>query len=351
MRKIVSATISLILLFVAQSVLAQPNLVANGGFEEPVVTDPAQWDIFSSGTGGLGWTVEWRSDIPSYWPNPGNWDRPDPALQELQAGVNGWLPQEGAQYTELDSDWYGPGHPQNGEPASIKIYQNLSTGAGCKYELKFYFSPRPGTGADDNILEVKWKGVVLDTLSRTGGSQTDWSEHTYTVTASGATTRLEFTDLGTANSLGTFLDNVSVVKVFCPIRGGDIEVDTDNCAVVKNDVTVVADTGDNEIEGGKGFIMTGDAGALADVFTVTNENITRIKAPCADCSGDVTVDNDNHAFVKNDVTVVADTGDNEIESSGHHHGGSGGGFILTGDAGALATVVTKTNINLTRIRR
>ena len=180
------------------------ELVINGSFETPVVSDG--WDIFPSGTAGLGWTVEWRGDIPASW---GGYSRPDPALIELHRGVLGPA-QEGEQYTELDADWDGPGGSLSGEPASVKIYQDIPTIPGLTYNITYYFSPRPDTTAANNILEFSWDGNVEDTIGGAGSGSIIWSEHIYNFTASGNTTRLQFTDLGTADGLGTFLDNVSV---------------------------------------------------------------------------------------------------------------------------------------------
>ena len=180
------------------------ELVINGSFETPVVPDG--WDIFPSGTAGLGWTVEWRGDILANW---GGYSRPDPALIELHRGVLGPA-QEGEQYTELDADWDGPGGSLSGEPASVKIYQDIPTIPGLTYNIKFYFSPRPDTTAVNNILEFSWDGDVEDTIGGAGSGSIVWSEHIYNFTASGNTTRLQFTDLGIADGLGTFLDDVSV---------------------------------------------------------------------------------------------------------------------------------------------
>lgn len=180
------------------------ELVVNGSFETPIVS--GGWDIFPSGTSDLGWTVEWRGDIPVSW---GGYPRPDPANIEFHRGVLGPA-YDGDQYTELDSDWDGPGGSINGEPASVKIYQDISTIPGLTYNISFYFSPRPNTTAANNVLEFNWDGKVKDTLTAAGGGSITWSLYNYSFTASGNTTRLQFTDLGTADGLGTFLDNVSV---------------------------------------------------------------------------------------------------------------------------------------------
>lgn len=183
---------------------SEEELVINSGFETPIVSDG--WNIFPSGASGLGWTVEWRSDIPITW---GGYPRPDPAQIELHRGVLGPA-YAGDQYAELDTDWYGLGHPQSGEPASVKIYQDIPTIPGLTYNIHFYFSPRPNTNIANNILEFSWDGDVKATITAAGSGSIIWSEYTYNFTASGNTTRLQFTDLGTADSLGTFLDNVGV---------------------------------------------------------------------------------------------------------------------------------------------
>lgn len=182
------------------------ELVINRSFETPVVSNPEKWNIFPSGTSGLGWTVEWRADIPANW---GGYSRPDPALQELHRDVLGPA-YAGDQYAELDTDWDGPGGSLSGEPASVKIYQDIPTIPGLTYNITYYFSPRPNTIAANNVLEFSWDGDVKATTTVAGGGSINWSGYNYNFTASGTTTRLQFTDLGTADSLGTFLDNVSV---------------------------------------------------------------------------------------------------------------------------------------------
>ena len=129
------------------------------------------------------------------------------------AAVNGWLPAEGQQYIELDSDIDGPGGPLHGEAASSAVYQDLPTVVGLVYELTFAFSPRPGVA--DNALDISWGGAPVDVLTANGSgrSNTVWQYHTYQLTATSDSTRLEFGDASASDSLGTFLDDVSVVVV------------------------------------------------------------------------------------------------------------------------------------------
>ena len=219
----------------------QINLVANGSFENPIVTNPAGWDIFSNS--GLGWFVDWVSLFPLSY---NDYPRPDIASLELQAGVNGWLAQDGSQYAELDSDWDGPGGSLSGEPASAEIYQDVPTIPGKTYKIEFYFSPRPNTGSENNNLEFSWDGDVQDNISSAGAGANNWTKHSYNLLAEDTATRLKFSDEGTSDSLGTFLDNVSVSCVVSvpectdadqdgySIEGGDcgeIDCNDENAAV------------------------------------------------------------------------------------------------------------------------
>ncbi len=187
------------------------NLVSNGSFETPVVTDLHKWDIYVDGTVDLDWTVEWNHNITSY----NSYDRPDLALLEYQRGVNGWLPPVGSgdQYAELDTDWNGPSSGSlNGEPASVKIHQDIPTVPGNVYKIVFKFSPRPGTSLANNKLEFSWDGNLQATIQQAGSSNTVWTEYPYEISASGNFTQLQFADAGTPDSLGIFIDDV---RVYC----------------------------------------------------------------------------------------------------------------------------------------
>ena len=168
------------------------NLVLNGSFEDPAVANAAKWDVYQS--------------IPG-------WQLARGQMIEVQRNVRGWSAASGNQWVELDADIDGPGGGQNGEAASSAIFQDIATQPGDLYELRFAFSPRPGVV--DNALEVKWDGKVIDVISGDGNgrSDADWRYNSYFVAPSGDLTRLEFGDLSTSDSLGTFLDDISLVPV------------------------------------------------------------------------------------------------------------------------------------------
>ena len=188
------------------------NHVVNGGFETPVVSNPALWDIFPSGTAGLGWSVAWRDAGPTTF---GSQTRPATANLEFHRGVLGPA-FEGQQYAELDTDWGGPSDSGTGEPASVVISQTVPTVPGATYKLHFAFAPRPNTTADENELGVTWGGDSVATLGPVaGGGSIVWTPYDYPVTATTTSTTVSFTDLGTADSLGTFLDDVELTQTSC----------------------------------------------------------------------------------------------------------------------------------------
>jgi hypothetical protein len=192
-------------LLVTFAIMALPanaaNLITNGDFETPEVTTTQKWDIYDSGYSGLGWIVEWADSYVG---------APDPAHLELHRGVNNWAPYEGSQHAELDTDWQGPGGA-SGEEASVRIYQDIDTCTTATYTVSYAWSPRPGES--DNAIEVYWDGGLLATHSEDGSSNanTVWTLESHTgLSATGSITRLEFIETGTPNSLGMFLDAVSV---------------------------------------------------------------------------------------------------------------------------------------------
>jgi hypothetical protein len=225
-RLITASLLSVLSLFIISSMfLASPKtaegascadmseLLQNGDFEFPVVTKGYGWDIYPNGTPGLGWNVQWLSNTPSTF-NGGNGTDTRPTLGQLEIakkGFEGFDPSSGNQWAELDSDWSGP--DMVGEPASIRIFQDIQTVPGRTYTLAFDFSPRPSAPpASENVLVVNWDGQVIDTIatSSINNNQTQWTRHEYILMATSNNTRVQFSDGGTPNSYGTYIDNVSL---------------------------------------------------------------------------------------------------------------------------------------------
>lgn len=160
------------------AVPAQANLLVNGGFEADVIAT-GTYGIFSMLTGWLG--------------------LPDIELQNHVAGT----PVEGNQYIELDST------------RNSGLFQDFASTSGSHYAIRFDYSPRPGVAATSNGIEFLWNGMVLGTLALNGvgNGDTVWSSYDFTGVASGSTSRVEFRAVGTSDSLGGYIDNVSVAAI------------------------------------------------------------------------------------------------------------------------------------------
>lgn len=161
--------------------LGAQNIVANGSFEQPVISSNS-FAIFPSIPG---WTDISGCGI------------------EIQSGIAG-APDVGAQFVELDSN------------CSSTIVQTVTTAPGVTYALSFDFSPRPGVA--DNHVQIKWGSTVVADVTADGStlSNTRWLPYVVTVTATSASTTLSLADLSVSDGVGTYIDNVQVVP-FHPI--------------------------------------------------------------------------------------------------------------------------------------
>jgi hypothetical protein len=180
----------------AGTALAAPNLIVNGSFEEPNVPTPSL-GIFPSIPG---WSHQARAGTSS-------------SGIEVQDHIAG-APAAGAgdQFVELDSN--GPSH----------IFQNVATSVGSTYRLSFIYTPRPGTAAADNVFQVT-AGPASATLAPPAiVGATQWKTSTLDFTATAASSRIEFLDLGpeqAAGGVGAYIDLVSVELINSPpVCGG-----------------------------------------------------------------------------------------------------------------------------------
>ena len=157
------------------------NLVSGGSFEDPAVTGHGgTWQMFANGTAGLGWAVE-------------------NGPLELQRGILGGA-SDGAQHAELD----GRG--------SATISQVLDTEPGATYAVSFDYKARPDTPRHSNGLQATWNGADIAPGIVLGG---DWQTFTVRVLGTGSDV-IAFSDTGTSDGVGTFLDGVSVALVDGP---------------------------------------------------------------------------------------------------------------------------------------
>jgi hypothetical protein len=178
------------------SAFAQTDVIVNGSFESPQLP-VGTWSIFTSIDG-------W---VPTSCPI------------EVQAGIAGNA-ADGNQLLELDSN------------CSSEITQVVPTRAGAVYFLTYAFSPRPRV--IDNRLVVKWNGVPIATHVADGSQNagTVWTYYTATLVATGSSSSLSFADASVSDSVGTYLDDVTLIVMDAD---GDGHPDaTDNCVTTPN---------------------------------------------------------------------------------------------------------------------
>lgn len=159
-----------------------PNAVVNGSFERPLVPVGTTHPFPAI----RGWRLAFGPDIE---------------IQNHAAGD----PAIGRQFVELDSD------------ASSGIWQKVPTRPGRLYRLQLFFSPRPGTSAAENVLIVHWRRFVVGRIRADGRGLTNtaWRMYAFKVRAIRTSTRIELADRGISDSVGTYVDAVSLT----PWRG------------------------------------------------------------------------------------------------------------------------------------
>lgn len=159
------------------------NGVQNGSFEDPVISS-----VPNNGT----WAN--LSAIPGWNPTNGCGIE----LQENGDTNPASKAADGTQWAELASN------------CPSGIYQDVSTMPGWTYSLSYAYSAREGVAAND--MNVSWNGAVVRAVAAdgTGNAVPVWTSYTDTVTATTATTRLQFDDASDNGTVGDLLDAVSV---------------------------------------------------------------------------------------------------------------------------------------------
>jgi len=166
---------------------ASAQMVTNGGFESPTISDPCCNTVPPDPLPG--WTATPNVNV----------------VNGTFSSTNGNLAFEGTQYLDLV-----------GQGGTGSIYQDLTTSIGQTYTLTFayshnLFAPNEATSASASVAVGSLFGILMHNTGDT--SNLDWRVYTNTFTASGTTTRLTFTNLTGGPNEGLLLDSVSVAAV------------------------------------------------------------------------------------------------------------------------------------------
>ena len=179
-----------LVLAVLPAAFANANLIVNGSFETPNIPT-GKWGVYQAIDG---WETTFGAGIE---------------IQDNAAGS----PFHGNQHIELDS------HPSGNSNSGMR--QLIAVTAGQSYDLSFAWSPRPRIAADSLGLEVWFGGTLLDAIpgNGTGLTDTDWNVRSYTVTPNSDSVYLEFRATGTADTFGSYIDDVRLTSPPIPAPG------------------------------------------------------------------------------------------------------------------------------------
>lgn len=164
------------------------NLIVNGDFEDPFVTNPIGWNVYYAGQSFPGWTVgEGSVDIVRIVV---------PGFGDAFSGASG--------LQSVDLNGFSPG----------SIYQDIPTSAGTAYYLSFAMAGNVVGGPLIVHMDFLWQGGVIDTLTfdvgNHDGYNMGWTYYQYQLIApaSAGVTRLKFESLSNTGSRGPALDDV-----------------------------------------------------------------------------------------------------------------------------------------------
>jgi hypothetical protein len=155
----------------------------------------------------------------------GSWTTTSGTGIEIQTNgtVGGVSARTGDQYVELDSDT-SRGGGSGTTNSSMTTFLNL---VGGTYLLEWYYQPRTTTAGSNNIgvyLAGASQGLLarpLGSISSTSTLTPDWVKVSYTFTVDGLDNlyALTFRAEGTSDSLGGYIDDVSVAPIPVPAAG------------------------------------------------------------------------------------------------------------------------------------
>lgn len=172
------------LLFAAASAIAALAMSAPASAATTFTTD---FDSTNFGA-GAGFTI-----IPTYE----GWTGGSNGIEVQYNNVAG-LAYSGANLVELDTN------------GNSSMSRTIDAGT---YLLRYFYSNRPNVPATSNGIDVLLNGTsVFSSAGGNGGGQTSWIEQTYAFTV-GAPTTLTFAALGTSDSLGGYVDSISLSSV------------------------------------------------------------------------------------------------------------------------------------------
>jgi len=97
--------------------------------------------------------------------------------------------------------------------SNSSMFFNLGAGS---YTVDWFYSPRPGVAASSNGIDLTIGALQLDSVALDGSANADtvWGHRSVTFTTTGGA--LTFAATGTSDSLGGYLDNITITSNAVP---------------------------------------------------------------------------------------------------------------------------------------
>lgn len=176
-------------LVLAASGAANANLISNGSFENNPLGS-GSWSVYSG--------------LPS-------WNVYQGAGIEVQRSGTVVDAQDGNYYVELDS------HGDNSNTFITQQVNGLTVGGD--YNLSFFYQARTDNGMNDNGIDVYWGGPTEDDVdlifgieNKKASEMNGWEQYILTLQATAETMFVGFNADGKENTLGGFIDNVTLTQ-------------------------------------------------------------------------------------------------------------------------------------------
>lgn len=193
---------------------ALSSIIVSGIIGMSMITSASAAVIFSESFEEPANTLDWQ-----VYQNFGNWAATSGAGIEIQQSGVAVNAHTGNQYVELDSDSIRGG-TNNSSNSSMTTKLNLGAGT---YLLTWYYQPRTDA-KNDNIINVFLDGasdsIGTNLLTSVDGSQpATWTKITSSFSVDGSDNLygLTFSADGDANTLGGFVDTVSLELTDRPV--------------------------------------------------------------------------------------------------------------------------------------
>ena len=139
----------------------------------------------------------------------------------LYATADGWTADPGS-LIELQNNVAGAPQSPDGGKVFVELDSTKNSsmsrtiGTTDTYNLSFLYSPRPGRPASTNGIQVLLNGVLFNppgTITAAGGGSTNWVTYTINGFNAAAGSKLTFKAVGTSDSFGGYIDNISLAAV------------------------------------------------------------------------------------------------------------------------------------------